>query len=118
MINHSTVAIVRARCSKTKAGFGIRIDQSAANLAARWAFPLNQENGVHNQSETIYFDGQFTIGNGYPGCPECKAASFFRCGCGKVGCWDGESPTVKCPWCDQVGTLQGTIEFLNASEDC
>ena len=118
MINHMTVVIVRARCSKTKAGFGIRFDHSKGNWVAGWAFPMNQETMGQNESGTVHTEGQFTIGHGYPGCPECKAASFFRCGCGKVGCWDGESPTVTCPWCDQVGTLQGTMEFLNASEDC
>lgn len=79
---------------------------------------MNHESIGQNESGTVHTEGQFTIGHGYPGCRQCKAASVFRWGCGKVGCWDGVSPTVKCPGCDQFETLQGTIESLNVAEDC
>ena len=118
MINQLKVAIVKARCSRTTRSFGIRFDQSAASWLANWSFPFGDENVNRPESEAIHVDGHFAIGASYPGCPDCKAASFFRCGCGKVGCWDGKSPTVTCPWCNQFGTLAGTMDFLNVSEDC
>jgi hypothetical protein len=113
-----TTAIVRAKCSATKAAFGIRLDQAASSWVAAWAFPLNQGAAPEREHPTTRLNGQITCSDNYPGCPNCKAESFFLCGCGKVGCWDGESSTVTCPWCDQTAAVGGTLESLDAGEDC
>jgi hypothetical protein len=61
--------------------------------------------------------GEFAVDPAFPGCPHCRSKSFCRCGCGKVGCWNGEVVTFTCPWCGASGRLGGTVDRLEADAD-
>jgi hypothetical protein len=67
--------------------------------------------------ERAEMSGSFTLSDGFPGCPHCSAYGFFRCDCGKLGCWNGESRTVTCPWCSARIELGGEITNLAGGTD-
>jgi hypothetical protein len=49
--------------------------------------------------------GNFGIGAGYQGCPDCGRKSYARCGdCGELTCWAG-SGTFRCASCDRRGEV-------------
>lgn len=111
------VSFVRARCSRTKADFTIRFSQTGSLLVGDAAFPLSPENAQRKEFGAVHLEGQIQFASSYPGCPGCKAKSMYRCGCGKVGCWDTKSSSVTCPWCGSTGVLQGVLDSLNVVED-
>ena len=112
------IVIVTGRCAKSKQCFGIRLERRAAKQwGANWAFALKEIEAKKEGYDKTRVRGTFVIEQGYPGCPHCRAAAFFLCECGKVGCHDGESKTVVCPWCGQEGILSGTIDSLDAGTD-
>lgn len=116
----SRVAILGARCSSNATGFGIRIErqserESAWNLT--WAFALSDSLAQKEGYDHMRLQGEFQFGRSYPGCPHCKSISLFRCSCSRATCWNGESRTVRCPWCGVTGEIGGEVTELHASGD-
>lgn len=112
------IVIVTGRCARAKQGFGIRFEgKGRSQWAATWAFPIKEAAARREGYDKTRIDGEFVTDPGFPGCPHCKANAFFLCGCGKLACWDGETRTVTCPWCNQRGELSGTITSLTAGGD-
>ena len=112
------VVVVLARCGKSRRIFGIRIEEKEpARWFADWAFDLPEQQAHKEGYDHSPIHGEFVIDDDYPGCPHCGSAGFFRCRCGKVGCWDEETRQVTCPWCNTSLTLGGSITDLETSPD-
>jgi hypothetical protein len=112
------VVVVLARCSQTSRVYGIRIEEKApAQWHADWAFSIPEQRAQKEGYDQSSIRGTFEIDDEYPGCPHCHNASFFRCRCGKVGCWDQVTRKVTCPWCELSLNLGGSISDLTAGAD-
>lgn len=115
----STIAVVLARCAQesVSGGFGIRMERGTTNQwLMTWAFPVKETSAKREGYDRTRLVGTFSAAPSYPGCPHCQSSNFFKCGCGKVACWNGYASEVTCPWCEQSGELSGNIEDLGA--DC
>lgn len=114
------VMIVLARCSRRAEGaaFGMRFEEKQRGYwEADWAFAIKETSAKREGYDRGKISGHFLFATAYPGCPHCGTKCIFQCGCGKVGCWDGESKTVTCPWCKCRTELRGDIESLDAGGD-
>jgi hypothetical protein len=112
------VVIVIARCHDTRETFGVRFEEKSQHRwVADWAFAIKDAVAKKEGYYQGEISGIFEFETGYPGCPYCHAISIFRCGCGKVACWDGQHRTVTCPWCSTTGELSGTVESLSVRGD-
>jgi hypothetical protein len=112
------VVIVLARCSRSRQGFGIRFEEmQQRQWVADWAFALRETTARKEGYDRGEIAGAFAFAAVYPGCPYCGVRGIFKCGCGKVACWDGETRTVGCPWCGIRCELRGHIESLGAGSD-
>jgi len=115
------VVIVLARCSRREASFGMRFEETLpGQWVVDWAFPVRESAAQREGYDRATIQGVFRMSAAYPGCPHCEWREFVRCGCGRVGCYDGESLIYSCPWCLQsgtVGTGGGGISRLEAGED-
>jgi hypothetical protein len=112
------VVIVLSRCSQSRRPFGIRFEERAVGQwLADWAFSLKDDAARREGYDRSTLAGTFGFEADFPGCPSCRAKSCFKCGCGKVGCWDGQQPTVICPWCGTTGRLEGCIKSLSVGGD-
>jgi len=118
MNEKTEVVIVLMRCSHLRSSSGIRFEKRAEqDWAGTWAFKLREAGAKREGFDKNVIEGAISFDVAYPGCPYCNASSIFQCGCGKVGCWDGETRSVTCPWCGQEGELQGHIQSLSAQAD-
>lgn len=119
MMNEKTeVVIVLMRCSHLRSSSGMRFEKRAEQgWAGTWAFKLREASAKREGFDKNVIEGAISFDVAYPGCPYCNARSIFQCECGKVGCWDGETRSVTCPWCGQEGELQGHIQSLSAEAD-
>jgi len=107
--------IVSAKCSKTTHSFCIRFQNRENNYLADWAYVLKGENAHEDVNEKT--SGNFNLSPDYPGCPHCRANSFFRCGCGELCCWSGASQET-CPTCKVCASIAPTgINYLKAKEN-
>lgn len=112
------IVIVMGRCSLSNQGFGIRFERRAANeWSATWSFGIKEYVAKKEGYEKAEITGTFVFDDAFPGCPHCSARSFFRCECGKLACWNGESPNFTCPWCGQSGELSGEVTSLDGGTD-
>jgi len=112
------VVIVVARCSQHRRDYGIRFEEVAAGQwGGTWAFALQAAAAQREGYDKTELRGTFGFNDDYPGCPYCRSESIFRCGCGKVACWDRVVQQVTCPWCNSMGTLQGAIDSLSSAGD-
>jgi hypothetical protein len=112
------VVIVLARCAHSREPFGIRMEEkSRGQWTADWAFSMEEGTAKREGYDRTAISGVFSTADTYPGCPTCRSRRFFKCGCGKVCCWDGERRTVTCSWCGTTGILSGSIDRLNAGGD-
>ncbi len=113
------VVIAIARCRDSKNTFGIRVEEKApAQWFADWAFSIPEAKAAKEGYDRSEISGSFVIDSQhYPGCPYCHVPGFFKCGCGKVTCWDGEAQKVTCSWCGAKGILGGEMETLHAGSD-
>lgn len=112
------VVIVMSRCNHSKQNFGMRFEEKhEGQWTTDWAFAVKEAYAKKEGYDQSAISGRFVIDNAYPGCPYCHAKSIFKCGCGKVTCWNGEIRTVTCSWCNHTGELSGHFETLNAGVD-
>ena len=59
--------------------------------------------------------GEIFTGEGYRGCPSCRADSIVRCGaCGRLGCWDNSWELFHCPSCGNSGPVGGVITEISS----
>jgi hypothetical protein len=112
------VVIVMACCNRTKQNFGIRFEENQkGRWTADWAFAVKETYAKKEGYDHNTIAGTFMFDNVYPGCPYCRAKSIFKCGCGKVNCWNRKITIVTCAWCGQTNELSGRIETLSAGVD-
>lgn len=115
------VVIVLARCSRREASFGMRLEETLPDQwVVDWAFPVREGEARREGYDRAVVQGVFLLGKTYPGCPHCEWRDFVRCGCGRVGCYDGQNLAYTCPWClrtGRVGTGGGGISRLEAGGD-
>ncbi len=115
------VVIVLGRCRIQHSLFGIRFEESSPRKwFATWSFPVKEKSAKKEGYEKNAIKGTFQFLPSYPGCPCCKARSYYVCSCdgGRVVCWDGETMKVTCPWCKSSGTLRtGSIDTLFSGKD-
>ena len=112
------IVIVTARCSQTKGCCGIRFERRTRDQwMATWSFAIKEPVAQREGYETAHMVGRFGLEDSFPGCPHCAARTFFRCDCGKLGCWNGESRSVTCPWCGQKRELRGEVTSLTGGTD-
>ena len=112
------VVIVMARCSRNRQDFGIRFQEASdGQWAGTWAFAIAPSAAQREGYVRTELRGSFEFSEAYPGCPLCGARNIFKCPCGKVACWDTETRTVVCPWCDHRGQLEGVIDGLGSAGD-
>ncbi len=112
------VVIVTARCQRSKKGYGIRFEKrESSQWFGTWAFTITEKAAEREGYNRTRLKGSFSLDSSYPGCPHCENPNFFKCSCGKIACWDGESQSVTCPWCNDTVILDGQIEGLDAGGD-
>ena len=112
------VVIVLARCSRNREPLGIRFEEQAAGRwLGNWAFAVKATTAKKEGYDRSEIRGGIELAPAYPRCPHCQAASIYKCACGQVACWDGESRTVTCPWCGATGELRGHIASLSGGSD-
>jgi len=112
------IVIAIGRCSRSKQGLGIRFERRGEDQwQATWSFAIKETIAKREGYAKTQMTGSFSVAESFPGCPHCSAPSFYRCGCGKLACWNGESRTVTCPWCGQTGELSGAITSLDGGTD-
>jgi len=112
------VVIVMGRCRSNRQDFGIRFEEKSRNQwTADWTFAVKESAAKKEGFDRSEITGSFGFDRSYPGCPHCHATSAFKCGCGKVACWDGETRAVICPWCSFEGELNGAVDSLGIGRD-
>jgi|GEM_PF-912854 hypothetical protein len=112
------IAIVIGKCGHNKQIFGIRFQRDAQNLwLATWAFAIKELIAQREGYAATKLDGRFIFDERFPGCPYCKAKSFFCCECGKLACCDVKLAVVDCPWCGIHGRITGDATSLTGGGD-
>lgn len=118
MNGRPNVVIVLARCAHSKQPFGIRFEEvERGRWAGNWAFAIKEQVAKREGYDRGTISGVISFAHEYPNCPYCHAVGIFKCGCGKVNCWDGETLEVTCAWCGQSRRLSGAIQKLDVGED-
>jgi hypothetical protein len=117
-MNSRTVVIALARCTVTKKGYGVRLEcQDANHWVATWSFAIKEDVARREGYEKTQMSGSFGTRSDWPGCPFCSAKGFFRCTCGKLACWNGETDASVCPSCGQRVVLGGELTSLEVGID-
>ena len=113
-----TELIVTARCRASKRTFGIRFEKHASNhWVGTWAFPVLERNTGKAVQDRLGIAGTISLADSYRGCPHCESSQLLKCECGGVACWDGDTKSVICPWCETAGVVEGIFERLEGGED-
>jgi hypothetical protein len=114
------VAVVMARCQHKGGVFGIRFERiKTGEWEADWAFPMAESAARREGYDQSTLDGDFCFADAYPGCPWCGSSGIFHCGhdSAHVGCWNGKTTSVRCPWCERSTQIDGQIEQLTSGGD-
>jgi Zn finger protein HypA/HybF involved in hydrogenase expression len=102
-------SVVLAKCQQNKKIFGIRCEKTTNSWNLTWAFPIDEKKSVSEGYGETLIKGELSFSCQYPGCPYCKASSFFQCGkCHKIGCFEFNTSKGKCPHCG--------MEFISVTE--
>lgn len=110
--------VVLARCTATRRPFGMRFEEKGrATWIVDWAFPMPETTAKREGYDRNTIAGEFRTDPKYPGCPGCSARDWFRCCCGKIGCWSGTDRHVTCPWCFQRVALTEPVTSVSSSTD-
>jgi hypothetical protein len=118
-MNEFDMAVIAARCEKTKQLFGMSFRAvRQGEWYAYWAFPLTDVAARQEGYDCAQLVGNFYVDSKYPGCPYCGGKRYFRCGsCGHLVCWDDLTDPIQCSWCGNTGSVSGTIQSLSANQD-
>lgn len=100
-----TATVICAKCNRTGKLFGIRTEKKSSGWMFTWAFPLSQESAANEGYDKTIINDSIGTDSTYPGCPYCKTKRFIQCECGKIMCYDGESPQITCKFCGMTGTV-------------
>lgn len=133
------VVILMARCNQNRQSFGIRLERKqeenqeerkqrerqgesqerrqSEQWVADWAFAVKEKYAQKEGYDQITIAGIFTLDQAYPGCPYCQARGIFKCSCGKINCWEGQTNTFTCSSCGLTGELRGHIETISVGVD-
>lgn len=115
--NLPEVIIVSSRCTRTSGLFGIRFEKMGEAWIGTWTFAIEEKKAAKEGYNRNEVRGSFAFDEKFPGCPHCENHSLYLCQCGKVGCFDGEAKTIKCPWCRAQGTIEGKADRLSGGVD-
>lgn len=109
---------VPARCETSRDEFVMVFrNESDQWVATAAEAPGNADGTAGDSGATRQTSGSFVAGPQYDGCRSCGRTAFFKCGnCDNLGCWNGTSDEVQCPWCDTTTVLKGSIGELEGHE--
>lgn len=111
------VIIVLAKCSKCNKLYGIRVQQiDRFKWEYTWAFPISEKNASIEGYDKTKVEGKIIVKDSFPGCPYCKAPTFFMCECSNITCWDGILSEVECAWCHEKSVVEGSISNLEGGK--
>src|SRR4051812_14852524 len=66
------VVIIMCRCTRSKGGFGVRMERHAADQwIATWAFAIKDNVAKKEGYDQSQIRGSFAFESAYPGCPHC-----------------------------------------------
>lgn len=66
------------------------------------------------ESSGLPVAGGISTGDGYAGCPSCRADSIVGCNvCSQLGCWDRSWELFQCPTCGNSGPVRGQINEIS-----
>ncbi len=113
------VVILVARCAQTSQPFGMRMERQGGgnHWSATWSFAIREGLAKKEGYDKTRIEGVIDTLPTYPGCPHCRNHGYFKCSCGEIGCWNGESRRVACPSCKKNIELRGQITQLDAGSD-
>ena len=103
---------IGARCARDGQTFAMKVRvQQARGWEAYDAVPT--ASALTGSSSDTAINAIPTQGRSYPGCPHCKAKSYFVCyTCNGITCWDGSADRVRCTACGIDVTL-GAAQPVN-----
>lgn len=113
------VVIALLKCASTRQVFGLRLEETSRNTwSITWAFPIAAARAAREgYSPQLVVHGSFSFAAEYPGCPYCRANTFFVCNCGTVQCIDAKISASVCPWCGEYGEIRGILDRITAGGD-
>ena len=103
--------VIMCTCQQKRQSFGILMEErERGTWSIRWAFPISEQRAKAERFDKSTITGQFYLVEEYPGCPYCKATSFYVCGCGKLNCWNGQE-TSTCVHCGKQSQITYGSDF-------
>lgn len=104
---------VRLACSRTRTAMMARFVRAETGT---WDLTGASPHGsvAQFQAEHVAHEvtGPFGISPEYPGCPQCRADSYVKCGvCARLSCWQSGTLST-CGWCGNTAPVSGQIESL------
>ena len=92
--------VVMARCSNSKAPYGIRMEKRNKEWFCTWAFAMPEEVAKREGFAGQSVKGDIDMDYDYPGCPHCGGGGFVQCNqCNNIGCFKDGMKLVVCPHC-------------------
>jgi len=107
--------ILLSKCCKHNKIFGIRVEKRENDWIRTWAFRISESSAAREGFDRTKITGSLQASSEFPGCPHCGAHGLFLCACGKISCFDGESKSVLCYWCDTKVDNLSYSKSLNVS---
>jgi len=92
--------ILLSKCCKHNKMFGIRVERAGNDWIRTWAFPISAASAKREGFDETMITGSLNASPEFPGCPHCGAKNLFKCACGQISCYDGQSRSVFCYWCN------------------
>ncbi|MGO9541182.1 MAG: zinc-ribbon domain-containing protein [Terriglobales bacterium] len=93
-----------ARCSKTKAPFGLRIERiGEGKFKILSIFEISEERARSSAFENTQIHGVVGRGEEYAGCPKCGAGDLGVTPCRgcRIVCKNKSDTVFTCPWCGE-----------------
>jgi len=96
----SEAQIILSKCCKHNKTFGVRVEKRGDDWVRTWTFRISEASAMREGFDRTKITGSLQTSSEFPGCPYCGAHGLFLCGCGKASCFDGQSSSVFCHWCN------------------
>ena len=104
--------VIMCTCPTHRKQYGILMEEyQSGTWNIRWAFPISEQRAKSERFDKSTISGQFYLASEYPGCPYCKAPSFFVCGCGKLSCWNCGEELSTCANCGRQSRITYGSDF-------